>query len=107
MSAANPIREGRHGSGQRQGVDMGRFTRGARLALLTIACAVATIGTAAGAGAAWADSPALPTWGSSYDWAGGDGYAGWHRQLLTADDQAYRLEAGLGSQTGLWLWPQG
>jgi hypothetical protein len=48
---------------------------------------------------------ALPTWRSVFDWPAGDGYVGWHSATTAPDD--YGMQAALGAQSGLWLWPLG
>jgi hypothetical protein len=49
---------------------------------------------------------ALPTWRNLYDWPGGHGYAGWH-SASSSQMGAYGVQAALGGQYGLWLWPVG
>jgi len=48
----------------------------------------------------------LPTWRNLYDWpTSGQGYVGWHSSTTAPDD--YGMQAALGGQYGLWLWPLG
>jgi hypothetical protein len=49
----------------------------------------------------------LPTWSSAYDWAGGNGYNGWHEAIIAPDLQAYGLGSALDGQPGVWAWLTG
>jgi hypothetical protein len=51
-------------------------------------------------------TPALPTWRNLYDWPNGHGYVGWHT-ASSSQAGAYGMQAALGGQYGLWLWPVG
>jgi hypothetical protein len=42
----------------------------------------------------------------TYDWAAGSGYGGWQART-SGPDQAFRLDAGLAGQPGLWIAPTG
>src|SRR5205823_640796 len=55
--------------------------------------------------AAAAATTTLPTWRNVYDWPRGDGYVGWHSASSSTAD--YGVDAALGGQDGLWLWPRG
>jgi hypothetical protein len=46
------------------------------------------------------------TWASTYDWAGGDGTAGWSA-AASAGAGEYGMQSALGGNAGLWLWPSG
>jgi hypothetical protein len=48
----------------------------------------------------------MPTWRNLYDWPNGHGYVGWYT-ASSSQTGAYRAQAALGGQYGLWLWPAG
>jgi len=73
--------------------------------LLLVALAAALV-FAGGAASRNQTGTSLPTWGNLYDWPLlHHGYAGWHQATSSATD--YGLQAELGAEPGLWLWPRG
>jgi hypothetical protein len=76
--------------------------KGVRRVAAAVAVAAAVTGVMGSAAAA---ATTLPTWRNVYDWAGGDGYAGWHSAASSAQD--YGTVAALGGTYGLWLWATG
>ena len=81
-----------------------------RVRLLAVTFVLALCALAPSAHAASSPPPPeleLPTWQSTYDWEGGDGYFGWHRGLVDADADAYGLETAFDDRYGLWAFPTG
>jgi hypothetical protein len=68
--------------------------------------ALAAAVTAIAAPRAAANPVAPAPWTSTYDWVGGDGYAGW-QSSMSVGAGPYAFGTGVAGQAGLWVWPQG
>jgi hypothetical protein len=71
------------------------------------ACGCLSSPGAVAADAAGVVRVSIPVWHSQYDWAGGDGYAGWAAATDSPDAIGYGLSAALSGTPGLWSWPLG